>query len=342
MHYLIIPYLCKIAHRRTIGRAQVSRSLIENVNGSKVLAEMSNHTFEWRNTDLTNVLLAISNPDSDGPNGVRCGDTEFHQPFSGGSIKISEVVCVDVRAGGIVVHAVFGDDKTALDMSIKLARRKLDRKTLTAEDVLLVRTAASLSEQIEDCHLGPNDIIVEWSFNTHALLDMTNIKSFLKQTGYDSQTLLLSSGHALLRPTKKILGQAVKLKSWSLPILFRILFPQDPSVDQNHSAAVDVIQVAQNLRLMVELIKPPENRSLPQDLLQGLEYLLWIDDDCTQSNTLDHYFDLLEHELIVDAPTTLGEEQDGMDLDDERSDSERDDEKISNMELVSEDSGDDT
>ena len=40
-------------------------------------------------------------------------------------------------------------------------------------------------------------------------------------------------------------------------MLFRILFPQDPLVDQNHSAAVDVIQVAQILRLMVELIKPP-------------------------------------------------------------------------------------
>lgn len=68
-------------------------------------------------------------------------------------------------------------------------------------------------------------------------------------------------------------------------------------------------------------------------MLQGLEDLLWVDDDCTQSNTLDHYFDLLEHKLIVDGPTTLGEEQDGMDLDDEN---------ISDMKLVSEDSGDET
>lgn len=90
------------------------------------------------------------------------------------------------------------------------------------------------------------------------------------------------------------------------------------------------------------MIKPLENRSLPQDLLQGLEDLLWVDDDCTQSNTLNHYFDLLGHELIFDAPTTLGEEQDGMDLDDERSDSEKDGENISNTELVSEDSGDKT
>lgn len=311
------------------------------MNGSKVLAETSNHTFEWRNPDLANILLAISNPDSDGPK-VYAVDTEFHQPLSGGAIKISEVAFVDVRTGRIVVNAALGDDKRALDTSIKLARRKLDRKILTAKDVPLVRTAAALSEQIEDCHLGPNDIIVEWSFNTHALLDMTNIKCFLKQTGYDSQTLLSSSGHALLRPTMKFLSQAVKLKSWRLPILFRILFPQDPLVAQNHSAAVDVIQVVQILRLMVELIKPPENRSLPQDLLQGLEDLLWVDDVCTQSSTLDHYFDLLEREVIVDAPTTLGEEQDGMDLDDERSDSEKDDENISNMVLISEDSSDET
>lgn len=198
----------------------------------------------------------------------------------------------------LVVNAVLCDDKRALDTSIKLARRRLDRKTLIAKDVSLVRTAASLSEQIEDCHFGPNDIIVEWSFNIHALLDMTNIKSFLMQTGYDRQTLLPSSGHALIRANKKILGQAVKLKSWSLPILFRILFPQDPLVDQNHSAAVDVIQVAQILRLMVELIKPPENRSLPQGLLQGLEDLLWVDDDCTQSNTLDHRYRDAEPHLI--------------------------------------------
>lgn len=59
------------------------------------------------------------------------------------------------------------------------------------------------------------------------------------------------------------LGQAVRLESWSLPILFRAFFPQDPLVDQNHSAAVNVAQLAQILRLLVELITPP--------LLQGLE-----------------------------------------------------------------------
>ena len=34
------------------------------------------------------------------------------------------------------------------------------------------------------------------------------------------------------------------LKFCCLPILFRILFPQDPLLDLNHSAAVDAIQVA--------------------------------------------------------------------------------------------------
>lgn len=86
-----------------------------------------------------------------------------------------------------------------------------------------------------------------------------------------------------------------------------------------------MIQVAQILRLMVELIKPPENRSLPQGLLQGLEDFLWVDNNCTQSDTLDHCFDLLRHELTVDAATTLGEEQDGMDFDDEKSDSGKED-----------------
>lgn len=269
-------------------------------------------------------------------------DTEFHQPYSGGAINISEVAFVDVRTGQIVVNAVLGDDNRALDASTMLALRKLDKKILTAKDVLQVRTAASLVKQLEDCHFGPNDMIVEWSPHTHALLDMTNIKSLLKQTGYDSQTLLPSSGHALLRPTEKSLSQAVKLKSWSLPFLFRILFPQDPLVDQNHSGAVDTIQVAQILRLIFELIKSLENRSLPQDLLQGFEDLLWVDDDCTQSNTLYHYFDLFGHKVGVDAPTTHTDERDDMDLDNDRLSSEKDDGNIGDMELNSQDSGDET
>ena len=71
MHYLIVPCLCKIAHRRTTGRAQVSRCLIENVNGLKVLAEMSFHTFEWRNTDLA--TSGYLKPRSRRAEGVRCG-----------------------------------------------------------------------------------------------------------------------------------------------------------------------------------------------------------------------------------------------------------------------------
>jgi len=49
-------------------------------------------------------------------------DSEFHQPFSGGAIKTAKVAFVDVRNGRIVVNAVLGDDKRALDASTKLAR----------------------------------------------------------------------------------------------------------------------------------------------------------------------------------------------------------------------------
>ena len=59
IHYLLISYLCAIGYRRTTGRSQVSRTLIENVNGPKVLAEIANRTFEWKDTDLANNLLAI-------------------------------------------------------------------------------------------------------------------------------------------------------------------------------------------------------------------------------------------------------------------------------------------
>lgn len=76
-----------------------------------------------------------------------------------------------------------------------------------------------------------------------------------------------------------------------MPFVFRILFPQDPLVDLNHTAAVDAIQTAQILRLLAELTKSPKERNLPEGLLQGFQKLAWLEDNDAQSNTLDRYFE---------------------------------------------------
>ena len=95
----------------------------------------------------------------------------------------------------------------------------------------------------------------------------------------------------MLRSTQKFLEQVLKLRSWTLPFLFRVLFPQDSLIDQNHSAVIDAIQLAQILQLSAKLIKAPKERILPEGLLQGFKELAWLDDEYTQSNTLDHYFE---------------------------------------------------
>ena len=48
--------------------------------------------------------------------------------------------------------------------------------------------------------------------------------------------------------------------------------------------------MAQIFRLLAKLAKAPEKRSLLDDLLQGFEDLIRLDDECIYSNTLDHYF----------------------------------------------------
>lgn len=71
--------------------------------------------------------------------------------------------------------------------------------------------------------------------------------------------------------------------------MFRVLFPKNSLVDQNHSAAVDAVQTAHVLKLLAELTKNPETRELPQDLLVGIKDLCWLDKP-EQSKTLNDHF----------------------------------------------------
>lgn len=75
--------------------------------------------------------------------------------------------------------------------------------------------------------------------------------------------------------------------------MLRALFPKDPLVDQNHSAFVDAMQLAQILRLVAELSKLLSERNLLKGLLEGLKELEWLDEGAAQNNTLDLYFESL-------------------------------------------------
>ena len=159
----------------------------------------------------------------------------------------------------MVLHAVLDDDKRAMEASTKLALRKSNKESLIAKVTPQVCTATDLLQQFRDCHFGPDDIIVEWSITSYFLLDLRLIRSFLLQNGYGNQNLLPSGGYAVLRSTRKFLEQGLKPRSWSLPFFFRVLFPQDNLIDQNHLAVIDAIQLAQILRLSAELTKTLRN-----------------------------------------------------------------------------------
>lgn len=291
MHYMMIPHFINLASGRPNGPPKMSKSLIGNLDGLRLQHEMAHRNFMCQNSDLAEILLAITDPNPNAPS-LYALDTEFYQPRMGGALKITEVAFVNIKTGQIAVNVSFDDDHRAMNASRKLGPWGLGKKSSTAKHVHQVRNANEMVEQLEDCQFGPNDKIVEYSMHSHSLLDMKNVHLLLEQCGYESQGLLSTSkGYALIKPIQKLLGQAIKLKSWSQPVLFRILFPQDPLVDQNHSAVVDAIQLAQILRLSAELFKSPAERQLPEGLLRGFEKLVWLDKNSVPSNTLDQYFE---------------------------------------------------
>lgn len=51
LHYSIIPYLCSFAFRRRTGWNNMSRSLVEGLDGPRILVEMANRDFEWKTSD---------------------------------------------------------------------------------------------------------------------------------------------------------------------------------------------------------------------------------------------------------------------------------------------------
>jgi hypothetical protein len=209
--------------------------------------------------------------------------------------ELSEVAIVDVRTGSLVVHAIF-DAQRAIETSGKLSLLRIKSKVgpmSPKPHVFLVQTISDLVKQLKTCQFRSTDLFVEYSPYTsgsQGFLDFENLHGFLCRHGYMSQELFPEvSSISVLPVARNFCGDIIGVKLWALPFLFRILFPQHPLADKNHSAAVDALQLAQITRLFVEFSKPLQERQLPEGLLQGLNILSSSDKERRTSNTIDRY-----------------------------------------------------
>lgn len=213
MHYLMIPYLTSFTWGRRSGPVDMSKNLITNLDGPKVL-HMACRNLKWQDLDLVKIISTVMSTNSQSPR-MFAVDTEFYQPKSGGAVKVTEIAFVDVKTDQLVVHAAFDDEQRAIDALAKLKRYTSKKTGSTVEHVQQVRTAGGLVKQLEKCHLGTDDILVEYSLYSQNFLGIRNIRQMLEVTGYKSGDLLPSQAYAVLRPIRKFLEKIMKLESWS-------------------------------------------------------------------------------------------------------------------------------
>jgi hypothetical protein len=291
-HYLDLwnIYHTTFGFRGTQGLYEVPQRLVNQA--PSILHGLAHQAFPLWSSESKEVIQALLDSSPDAPN-IYSLDTEFRYATHSGGHRITEVALVDVKTGQLVVHAVF-DPVRAFEASKKLELLQAQPKgqqSSSAEHVQQVHTVGDMVQQLKNCHFRPADKFVEYSVGRQRLLDLNNVCRLLDQSGYKSQKLIPAvSGYTFLPAAKQFLQRILELDSWSLPFLFRILFPRDPLVDQNHSAAVDAIQLAQIIRLLAELSKPVKERYLPESLLQGLEDLQSWNKKLGNINTLDRYF----------------------------------------------------
>jgi hypothetical protein len=287
-HYGIWRLFSKTGYAGRRQVIDVPRSFAEKV--PRFLQILATKDFRRKIDDkLAAILPVLLDARSDGPN-IYALDTEFRRlPL--GQFEIAEASFVDVKTGRIVVHAVLEHKRTET-VATKLSGflRTQQQDPSAPQHVPMVYNAAGMAKQIEACQFKENDLFVEYSMWC-TLLDLSNVRSVLKrQKGYDDSLLIPSNhGYAVLTSIGKLLSQALPPPSRTLQFVFRLLFPQDPLVDCNHSAAVDALQLARILRLAAEMTKEAQERKLPPDLFQGLNELPRANSKPVQSNTLDRY-----------------------------------------------------
>lgn len=185
------------------------------------------------------------------------------------------------------------------------------------DHVRQVHTVEQMVQQIKECLFQQNDIMVEYSMFSEICLDMKNLRWLLDQHDCDANDLIpCNDTFGIIQPIKKFMYQVRPLDCWKLQLVFRVLFPSHPLADQNHSAAVDTLQLAAITRLAFELSKPAEQRNLPANLLQGLGNLPSLSIETIQANTLDNYFKPVRdvENVGIQGPKEVGDQVIGEEL----------------------------
>jgi hypothetical protein len=290
-HYLACHQIHELG--RQISIPDPPESFISKV--PRLLRNLATQVTRWEGSKLEPIFRALSDSHPGRPN-IYALDTEFCSIT--GRFNVTEVAIVNVRTDKLVVHAIF-NDKRGMIASTKLARllRSEHGQNTSAEitsHVRQVRTVEQMVQQIKDCRFQPNDIFIEYSNSGQSCLDMRNVRWLLDRHGFRTKDLIPCEGtYGVLQPIKKFVSQVLPFDCWKLPFHFRGFFPNHSLVDQNHSAAVDSLQLAIITRLTYELSKPAEERNLPADLFQGLEKLPSLSTETMPTNTLDRYFEPL-------------------------------------------------
>ena len=70
---------------------------------------------------------------------------------------------IDIETGEAIVNAVFEEDRRAMKTFTQLGSWRPNKDFLTAKQVRRVRTTKRIVQLLEDCHLGPNDKLTEYS-----------------------------------------------------------------------------------------------------------------------------------------------------------------------------------
>lgn len=232
------------------------------------LRTLQENTFTLQPCRLQTIVHALHNQGLKGPR-IFCIDTEF-------TIQkvATEIAAVDLRSGQLIVNAVF-DRRQHFEAALKLKNLQNNPHYLnpSVKHVPMVSKIPEAVQQLTDCSFNQTDILVEYS--TQRTLDLSVIRQFLETNGHDSNRLLpnLTSYSCIMDIKQSFLCKEIlKISRYSLSTVFAALFPGHPLTHQNHSAAVDALQLAIVIQLISQLTQPKEERQLPWFLFQGSDF----------------------------------------------------------------------
>jgi hypothetical protein len=135
-----------------------------------------------------------------------------------------------------------------VEVSTKLGKflKAQQQDPSTPRHVSMTYSVVGMARQIEDCQFKESDLFVEFSTYTSNLLDAGILRSTLEERlgGDGARVIPDTRRYAVANTARSLLSQGMPLPSGALQFMFRLLFPQDPLVDCNHSVVVDALQLA--------------------------------------------------------------------------------------------------